>query len=264
MARTIEYLRFNIEYLIFCENPEYSLLNINKSSVYRKHFFLLFFFTASIALGANAQYILNGSAQKISCNCYTLTTPVQTQSGSVWNSQKIDLEEPFDFWFNVFLGCDDGTGADGIVFMLQPLSTSIGTTGEGMGFQGVSPSIGIALDTWTNSNLSDPVYDHISIQANGNANHSFDLASPVPISAISSNVEDCQWHKLRIVWDPATKTMSTEFDGVPRVSYTGDIINNIFKGNTLVYWGFSGATGGAYNLQQFCTALNPEIGRAHV
>ena len=224
-----------------------------------KRFFLLFLINFFLVLAAQGQYILNGSARQVSCNCYTLTTPVQTQSGSVWNSQKIDLGKPFDFWFNVFLGCDDGNGADGMVFMLQPNSTSVGTTGEGMGFAGVSPSIGIALDTWTNSNLFDPGYDHISIQANGNANHTFDLASPVPISDISTNVEDCQWHKLRIVWDPATKTMSTHFDGVPRVSYTGDIINNVFNGNRMVYWGFSAATGGSFNLQQFCTALNPEF-----
>lgn len=227
--------------------------------MYPKQVFLLFFFSFSLVLAARGQYILNGSARQVSCNCYTLTTPIQFQSGSVWNSQKIDLGKPFDFWFNVYLGCDDAMGADGIVFMLQPLSTNIGTAGEGMGFQGVTPSIGIALDTWTNGNLSDPFYDHISIQANGNANHNADLASPVPISDASSNVEDCQWHKLRIAWDPATKTMAAYFDGVLRVSYTGDIINNIFNGDRMVFWGFSGATGGSTNLQQFCTALNPEF-----
>ncbi|MBL4586290.1 MAG: PKD domain-containing protein, partial [Flavobacteriales bacterium] len=42
-----------------------------------------------------------------------------------------------------------------------------------------------------------------------------------------------------------------------RVSYTGDIINNIFGGNPNVYWGLTAATGGANNLQQFCNALNP-------
>ena len=227
--------------------------------MYRKRFPIFLFLSFFFAFGAEGQYILNGSAQQVSCNCYTLTTPIRAQSGSVWNSQKIDLAQPFDFWFNVFLGCDDGNGADGIVFMLQPLSTSVGTSGEGMGFQGVTPSIGISLDTWTNNNLADPFYDHISIQANGNANHNFDLASPVPISATSNNVEDCNWHKLRIAWDPAQKTVSAYFDGILRVSYTGDIIQNIFNGNANVYWGFSAATGGAFNLQQFCTALNPEF-----
>jgi hypothetical protein len=67
-----------------------------------------------------------------------------TQAGSVWNANKINLNNPFDFSFNVFLGCQDVNGADGIVFMLQPISTSIGSTGEGMGFMGITPSIGLS------------------------------------------------------------------------------------------------------------------------
>ncbi len=208
---------------------------------------------------ASSQYILNGSAQKNSCNCYTLTQAVQTQSGSVWNGTKISLNNSFDFWFNVFLGCNDAEGADGIVFMLQPISTSVGAAGGGMGFDGVSPSIGITLDTWQNYTLNDPPYDHISIQANGNVTHGSDLAGPVEISASSSNVEDCQWHTLRISWDANTKWLRTYFDGILRLEKQVDLINTIFNGDPSVYWGFSGATGGKVNLQQFCTALNPKF-----
>ncbi|RYF80500.1 MAG: PKD domain-containing protein [Chitinophagaceae bacterium] len=203
-----------------------------------------------------AQYILNGSAQKNSCNCYTLTQPTEFQSGSVWNSNKINLNNAFDFWFNVFLGCND-VGADGMVFILQPISTSVGSSGEGMGFGGVTPSIGIALDTYMNPNLNDPTYDHISIQANGVLNHTNDLAGPVRISSTSDNVEDCQWHKLRVSWDPTTKWLRTYFDGVLRVEKQVDLITTIFNNDPNVYWGFTGATGGQVNLQQFCTALDP-------
>ncbi|HUC83067.1 MAG TPA: hypothetical protein VMR70_19315, partial [Flavisolibacter sp.] len=203
-----------------------------------------------------AQYILNGSAQKNSCNCYTLTQPTIFQTGSVWNSNKINLNSSFDFWFNVSLGCNDN-GADGIVFMLQPISTSVGTTGAGMGFEGVSPSIGIALDTYQNSELNDPSYDHISIQANGNVNHANDLVAPVAASSTSNNIEDCQWHKLRITWDAGTKWLRTYFDGVLRLQRQVDLVATIFNNDPNVYWGFTGATGGQVNLQQFCTALDP-------
>ncbi|HVZ57242.1 MAG TPA: PKD domain-containing protein [Chitinophagaceae bacterium] len=202
-------------------------------------------------------YILNGFATQNSCNCYTLTQPVVAENGSVWNASKIDLTQPFDYVFNVFLGCLDQNGADGIVFMLQPISTSIGTAGEGMGFQGVSPSIGISLDTWQNLNLNDPPYDHISIQANGVVAHGNDLAGPVPASPVSDNIEDCQWHLFRISWDPATFTLKAYFDGSLRVQSQVDLVTTIFHNDPLVYWGFSAATGGAFNLQRFCTALNP-------
>lgn len=204
-----------------------------------------------------AQYILNGSAKKVSCNCYTLTEEKQHQSGSVWNAHKVDLTQSFDFWFSVFTGCNDSSGADGIVFMLQPISTSIGSTAAGMGFEGISPSIGIVLDTWQNTDLNDPFFDHISIQANGQLAHGNDLAGPVPVSATSNNVEDCRWHVLRIVWNAATQSLQAYFDGVLRVEKNIDLVNVIFGGQPLVYWGFSGATGGSVNLQQFCTALNP-------
>lgn len=214
----------------------------------------LLFTTAGIS-----QYILNGSAKKNSCNCYTLTEPQLTQIGSVWNSNKISLSNSFDFWFNVYLGCLDANGADGIVFMLQPLSTSIGTSGEGMGFSGVTPSIGIALDTWQNANQNDPSFDHISIQANGQINHINDLAGPVPISATNDNVEDCRWHRLRISWDAGTHWLRAYFDGNLRVEKQIDLVGTIFHNDPSVYWGFTGATGGAFNLQQFCTALNPDF-----
>ncbi|MDQ3276840.1 MAG: PKD domain-containing protein, partial [Bacteroidota bacterium] len=212
-----------------------------------------------VAFRASGQYILNGSAQKVSCNCYTLTDERMTQSGSVWNSNKINLSTSFDFWFNVFLGCRDNTGADGIVFILQPISTSVGTSGEGMGFAGVQPSVGVALDTWQNFNQNDPVYDHISIQTNGSTNHASDLAGPVPASATSNNIEDCQWHRLRITWNATTKTIKAYFDGALRVEKQVDLVGTVFNNDPAVYWGFTGATGNSVNLQQFCTALDPII-----
>ena len=206
-----------------------------------------------------SQYILNGAATQNNCNCYTLTPAAFTQAGSVWNGNKINLNNPFDFSFNVFLGCQDVNGADGIVFMLQPISTSIGSTGEGMGFEGIIPSIGITLDTWQNLNRNDPAYDHISIQANGNPTHGTDLAGPVQASTGSDNIEDCQWHVFRITWDPGTRWLRAYFDDHLRVEAQVNLIGTIFNNDPNVYWGFTAATGGAHNLQQFCTALNPDF-----
>ena len=206
-----------------------------------------------------SQYILNGAATQNNCNCYTLTPAAFTQAGSVWNANKINLNNPFDFSFNVYLGCQDVNGADGIVFMLQPISTSIGSTGEGMGFEGIMPSIGITLDTWQNLNRNDPAFDHISIQANGNPTHGTDLGGPVQASSSSDNIEDCLWHVFRITWDPATQWLRAYFDGHLRVEAQVNLIATIFNNDPNVYWGFTAATGGANNLQQFCTALNPDF-----
>lgn len=222
-------------------------------------FLLIILLVILLPFHSFCQYILNGNARKDSCNCYLLTEPQKWEGGSVWQATKINLNTSFDFTFNVYLGNLDESGADGIVFMLQPNSTSLGITGDGMGFKGVSPSIGIALDTWQNTEDNDPAFDHISIQANGNIVHGNDLAGPVTASANSNNIEDGKWHILRVQWDALSKTISTSFDGILRLSKQIDLVATVFNNDPMVYWGFSGATGGSFNEQSFCTALNPSF-----
>jgi gliding motility-associated-like protein len=204
-------------------------------------------------------YHVNGSAFQETCNCYTLTPDLLWQSGSMWNINKISLNEPFDFKFNIYLGCYDGDGADGIAFVLQPISTSIGAQGGGLGYDGVSPSIGVLVDTWQNYEDNDPVYDHIAIHKNGIIDHSptTDVAQPMTALESGGNIEDCQWHTLRITWEPSAKQIKTQIDGVDRVQATIDMVTDIFGGNPMVFWGFTAATGGAKNLQKICTSLNP-------
>lgn len=204
-------------------------------------------------------YHVNGSAFQETCNCYTLTPDQLWQSGSMWNINKISLNDPFDFKFNIYLGCYDGDGADGIAFVLQPISTSIGAQGGGLGYDGVSPSIGVLVDTWQNYEDNDPVYDHIAIHKNGIIDHSptTDVAAAMPALASGGNIEDCQWHTLRITWNPSTKQIKTQIDGADRVQATIDMVADIFGGNPMVFWGFTAATGGAKNLQKICTSLNP-------
>jgi gliding motility-associated-like protein len=206
-------------------------------------------------------YHINGNASQENCNCYTLTPNTGNQSGSVWNIYKINLRESFDYKFEVFLGCTDAGGADGIAFVLQPVSTSIGTVGGGIGYEGVIPSVGVVIDTWQNTIYNDPFYDHITIHTNGNINHSGPATTAGPVTALdgNDNIEDCKWHSLRITWDAVTKKLNAQVDGVDRVSLTTDLVRDIFAGNPEVFWGFTGSTGGSMNHQRFCTSLNPSF-----
>lgn len=206
-------------------------------------------------------YYLNGSATQDNCNCYTLTRPVINNSGSVWNVNKIDLRESFEFNFSVYLGTADLQGADGIVFVLQPINTQVGSTGGGLGFANVSPSIGVTVDTYQNLNNEDPVFDHIAIQRNGDLSHTSNnnLAGPVTALAGSDNIEDGRWHLLNVKWDAASKRLSAAMDGVDRVSAVVDMVRDVFNNDPMVYWGFTASTGGLHNLQRFCTALDPRF-----
>ena len=218
-----------------------------------------------VSAHSQAQYSVNGSAVQNTCRCYTLTPNITTQFGAVWNNNKINLNQSFDFTFQVFLGCTDGNGADGIAFVLQKTSTTIGTTGTGggsMGYLGINPAVGVTLDTYQNTSPdNDPFYDHIAIQLNGNTNHlsANTITPPTPISATNNNVEDCLNHNLRVVWNATTKNMIVYFDAQQRLSVTNDFVNTVFAGDSLVYWGFTGATGGLSNEQKFCTILTPSF-----
>ena len=218
----------------------------------KKTILLLFILASFLTQHADAQFILNEDAIQVSDSCFQLTDTEFNQVGSIWFEEKISLDESFDVLMDLFFGCSD-SGADGIVFGFQPVSTSIGQSGGGIGFSGVSPSFAIEFDTY--QNIADPTEDHIAIIKNGELVHntpSGSLAGPIAANINGNNIEDCEFHQMRVTWDVTTLTATVYFDCEERLSYTGDIVNEIFGGNPEVFWGFTSATGGAYNVQQVC------------
>jgi gliding motility-associated-like protein len=217
-------------------------------------FLLLSFYTG---FSLSAQFLLNGDAVQLDAQCYQLTPAVNWKVGSIWNPDKIDLSRSFDLVMELFLGCADAEGADGIVFGLQPVSTTVGLAGGGIGFGGVAPSFGIEIDTYQNTILSDPPFDHLAMIRNGELDHTSTantLAGPVQANINQANIEDCQPHDLRVSWDADTQRMEVYFDCEERLTFQGDIVTDIFGGDPLVFWGFTAATGGLNNQQQVCFA----------
>ncbi|MFZ2900902.1 MAG: gliding motility-associated C-terminal domain-containing protein [Saprospiraceae bacterium] len=202
-----------------------------------------------------AQFQLNGVAVQSAGSCYTLTPDALNSAGSIWSPLKINLDESFQAIFKLHLGCKDDSGADGIVFGFQPVSTSVGQAGGGLGFQDISPSLGIEFDTWENWHLGDPAFDHIAISRDGNLDHGntfSNLAGPVQAHPASANIEDCTLHRVRVDWDAGQQLLRIWFDCSLRLSWSGDMVSDIFNGDPWVYWGFTASTGAASNLQQVC------------
>ena len=203
--------------------------------------------SALAAQSSVRDFNLGGSAQIISEECIRLTPDMTYISGSAWYKRAIDLNLPFEMHINLVLGEKDGEGADGIVFVFHPTPRT-GFRGEGMGFAGLRPSLGIEFDTYRNYHLNDPAADHIAVMPNGQAFHAFGLVRPVELP----NLEDGAWHPLRIIWDPKARQLSIYLDQQLRLTYTGDLVNEIFGGNPMVYWGATAATGRLSNYQDIC------------
>lgn len=135
-----------------------------------------------------------------------------------------------------------------MVFVFTPQTNRLGYVGEGIGFSGLVPSIGIEIDTWINYHLKDPKEDHLAIMANGRVGHYDNLAGPTPIP----NIEDCLQHSFVVIWNPQTQRLSVEIDRKEIISTQLDLVNQIFRGNPQVYWGVTAATGRYNNIHEVC------------
>jgi len=226
-----------------------------------KKIFLLFVFAVALSASYGQAYFLNGSATATGNDCYQLTPNLGTQNGTVWYADQIDLNQPFDLSFEMFLGYTDVNGADGMCFVLHTQGTSaIGASGGGMGYLNFGTSFAVEFDTYQNQNpYSDPGFDHIAIQRNGNVNHNSidNLGGPVQMNAFNANTEDGQNHPVRLIWDPINNLFSVYFDCELRLQTTVDITEDVFSGENLVNWGFTAGTGGLSNIQSVC--LTPDI-----
>ena len=75
-------------------------------------------------------------------------------------------------------------------------------------------------------------------------------------SAFSNNIEDGLDHIVRIEWDPEVQDLEVWFDCELRLIAGVDIIDDIFNGQSNVWWGFTAATGGSANVQVVCLQEN--------
>jgi gliding motility-associated-like protein len=215
---------------------------------------LVFFILLQAPLLLFAQYQLNGDAIALGDDCFQLTPAQDGTQGSVWFFPTIDLRVSLDISAELHFGCADGNGADGITFSLHTSSAGLGGGGQGQGFHYLWPSLGVEFDNFKNGDESDPSYDHMAIVSQGSVNHDAEtnLAGPVKTNPDNENVEDCEYHEIRISWDAFTQTINVYYDCVLRLNYTGNIIGEIFQGDPIVFWGFTAACGASSNKQIAC------------
>lgn len=202
------------------------------------------------------ELVLNGDAQTAETADGTvmrLTPSLANQAGSVFSETLIEASNfstRFSFRItenggSIFDG-NTSNGADGIVFVIQPVDSSLGGLGQGIGYAGIPNSLGVEFDTWNNSANNDPGQSHVGIDINGSVNHNSGLPTAVVTDPELDEFGDRWWAwvdydgttlEVRLSLDdqrPADPIVSTEIDLV-------DIL-----GQTTAYIGFTSATGAAW------------------
>ena len=189
---------------------------------------------------------LNGDASyDATSHIFTLTHDQQNEIGQAMSNARIDLTADFSISFNAFLGTKDA-GADGISFILHnnPFGGDAqGIGGGGLGATNVNYGIAIQFDTYQNVLDGDIANDHTSIVRT-------DVQARLTDQIDLGNIEDGRWHKVAVTWDAGQHALSYSVDGVHATSLTGDLAAQYFAGINYAYFGFTGSTGGASNLQQ--------------
>lgn len=171
------------------------------------------------------------------------------QSGSAFLKAPFSLasDASFSSYFAFQISNPINGGADGIVFTVQTVANTAGGSGGGIGYQGLSPSIGVEFDNWNNGAGDGNNDNHAGIDVNGDVN------SVVRADSLLAQLDSGIIFHAWVDYDGTTDTLEVRLaldDTRPAaalMSYNVDLVTLL--GTTDAYIGFTSGTGaaGAYH-----------------
>lgn len=129
-----------------------------------------------------ASQIISGGVLRLTPNFDTNTdvhgTPIGAPpAGAAWTTTRYDVADPFAFSFDFRMSDptghldNDGSGGDGIAFLIQNSTagdTALGLGAGGMGFMYIKDSVAVMLDTYQNNYFyGDPNGNYIGVNTRG-------------------------------------------------------------------------------------------------
>lgn len=191
---------------------------------------------------------LNGNAACVS-NVLRVTPATFGQAGSAFSQSIIPLGPGntfstfFSFRFTNNFGSDnDGPGADGITFTVQPNSNTAGGAGGGIGYAGIPNSVAVEFDTWNNGVvLGDPDGNHVGVDLNGS------IASVITVPIATRMNDGNVWYAW-IDYNGSVLELRLSQTNVRPVAATMSYAVNLTTviGTTQAFVGFTSGTGAAY------------------
>lgn len=194
---------------------------------------------------STAGLTLNGNATTLTTSDGTvlrLTQDSPFQSGSTFSSVTVNAAA-FSTFFQFRMTEPGGIstqGADGLVFVVQSISSSIGGAGGGIGYEGIGSSVGVEFDNYQNG--WDPNNNHAAVVRNGNVQNHLQLTT------LSPQMTDGDLWSVWIDYDGMNLQVRANTTGNrpagALLSYAIDIPSVIGQANA--YVGFTSGTGSAY------------------
>jgi gliding motility-associated-like protein len=181
-----------------------------------------------------------------------LTKSTNNSFGCGWWKERLNLGTLVDFsaYFSFQITGNSSVGADGIGFVLQTTSSGAGSTGEGIGYQGISPSIIIEFDTYNNS-AYDQNGNHIAIMEDGNNQNHKTQTSP------GQSMKNGSVYHVWVDYDGTTLEVrfsnTSSRPGSATLSHTVSLASKFAGKNVFV--GFTSATGGEYSTHDITSFL---------
>ena len=177
------------------------------------------------------------------------------QAGAAWFPQAVVVANGFTVDYTFRLTDIQGGGGDGIAFVVQTQGpTTVGGSGEQLGYGGVGNSMAVELDTFFNDwpGVDDPNDNHVSIHTGGTGANTADEVASLGASTSIPNVSDGQVHAIRIVYVPGS--LSVLVDTVPALQVSIDLASEISLGpGGTAFVGFTGSTGDAAEYHDLLT-----------
>lgn len=215
---------------------------------------------------------INGSAATAASADGTVlrvTPAASNRAGSAFSLDRVSTAE-FTSIFSFRISNSGGavfdfnneSGADGIVFVVQNVANNVGTLGQGIGYQGITNSVGVEFDTWGNSFNNDPSQSHIGINVGGVVNHSAagmgptinigDTNAPSNYPGPELDDGDRWWSWVRydgvdldVFLLRSESALEPTIPIAPLLSFSIDLSATL-GGSDLAYVGFTSGTGAAW------------------
>ena len=196
-----------------------------------------------------------GSESAPEDGCFELISSETETAGAVWAMEAIDLTQPFHLQAVVNFGTIDH-GAEGVVLVFQGQGPDV----VGQNFSDFDVSFGVEMDTRQQPELGDIDADHIALLTDGSYQHIESegtlVAGPVSAFVDGSNLDDGEDHVMELVWNPNGPELTVHLDCVERMVASVDLVDDVFEGQPLVWWGFVADTTDAQNAERVCLQSN--------